>query len=153
MISPSALVGPPGSVGAAASGAPSLRSTILLVDDDEMVGGLIAVLLRRAGLVVACVRNGSLGLDYFNAHRTQIGVVLTDLRLPDMSGAELGRKIRLSDETAPILLCSGAVPPDDWQELLGGRGPALFLAKPFSPGQVLREVRKLLDLANAKSVG
>jgi DNA-binding response OmpR family regulator len=148
MISPSVPVEPPGSAGAAASSAASLRSTILLVDDDEMVGGLIAVLLRRAGLAVACARNGSLGLDYFNAHRPQIGLVLTDLRLPDMSGAELGRKIRLSDETAPILLCSGAIPPADWQNLMGGSGPAVFLPKPFSPGQVLREVRKLLDLGN-----
>jgi len=122
-----------------------------LVDDDEMVGGLLAVLLRRAGLVVASARSGSLGLDYFKAHRSQIGLVLTDLRLPDMSGAELGRKIRLADETTPILLCSGAIPPAGWQDLMGGCGPALFLPKPFSPGQVLREVRKLLDSAHPNS--
>jgi len=82
--------------------------TILLVDDDEMAREVIGNLLRRAipHAQVTCVEHGEAGLDFYR--RRQPDLVITDMKMIGMSGAELIAAIRETDQITPLIVVSGA---------------------------------------------
>jgi CheY-like chemotaxis protein len=71
-----------------------LRETILLVEDDPAVRRLFANALTRAGYRVHEARNGLEALKVFDTAGAGVDLVLTDMRMPYMGGAELTRHLR-----------------------------------------------------------
>ena len=73
---------------------------ILIVDDDERNRKLVRDVLEAAGLATIEARNGEEALDLTRAHRP--AVVLLDVRLPDLDGTEVVRRLKAGPETAGI---------------------------------------------------
>jgi CheY-like chemotaxis protein len=115
------------------------RETILLVEDEPAVRQLFAQALVRAGYKVHEARNGQEALEVFDQHGDSVDLLLTDLRMPFMGGAELASQLRTRRGTLKLLCISGYAGGHEL-EFSGD-----FLAKPFSRDQLLAKVREILD--------
>lgn len=115
------------------------RETILLVEDEPAVRQLFMLALTRAGYRVFEARNGQEALKLFDQHGDSIDLLLTDLRMPYMGGAELAQHLRARRKTLKLIAISGYAGGTE-QEL-----KADFLAKPFSRDDLLAKVREVLD--------
>ena len=115
------------------------RETILLVEDEPAVRQLFAQALTRAGYFVYEARNGQEAMKLFDQYGESIDMLLTDMRMPYMGGAELARQLRARRRTLKLLCISGYAGADDF-EFSGD-----FLAKPFSRDELLAKIREILD--------
>ena len=116
-----------------------VRETILLVEDEPPVRQLFATALARAGYRVLEARNGQEALVAFAQHGGDIHLLLTDMRMPYMGGAELARQLHAKNPDLRLLCISGYPGADS--DNVG----ADFLAKPFSRDDLLAKVREVLD--------
>ena len=115
------------------------RETILLVEDEPAVRQLFSLALTRAGYRVHEARNGQEALKVFDQHGETIDLLLTDMRMPYMGGAELARQLRARRQTLKLLCISGYAGGSDLEF------SEEFLAKPFSRDELLKKVREVLD--------
>jgi DNA-binding NtrC family response regulator len=115
------------------------QETILLVEDEPAVRQLFATALSRAGYTVFEARNGAEAVKLFEAHAGAVDLLLTDMRMPYMGGAELAQQLQEKKETLKTICISG----------YGGSAASTvsadFLAKPFSRDEMLKKVREVLD--------
>ncbi|OPY09126.1 MAG: Blue-light-activated protein [Syntrophaceae bacterium PtaB.Bin038] len=132
-----------------ALGSPALREagapggTILLVDDDEVLIGVIREILESAGYRVLTAFNGREALEIYEAWRGDIDLVMLDMIMPGMGGAETYRELRGMDPKVPVLIVSGYSLPDQIRDLLaqGCRG---FLQKPFQIPELFEAIRRAM---------
>lgn len=117
---------------------PKLES-ILLVEDEPAVRQLFAQALTRAGYQVYEARNGQEAMKVFDQHGETIDLLLTDMRMPYMGGAELAHHLRGRRRTLKLLCVSGYPGSLDADLAMD------FLAKPFSRDDLLKKVREVLD--------
>jgi two-component system cell cycle sensor histidine kinase/response regulator CckA len=129
---PPAPVSPPPTAGAATAG------TVLLVDDDPAVRTTTRRLLERAGWQVDEASDGAAGLAQFIADPTRYDVVLSDVRMPGLSGPALVRRIRESRPEIPVVLFSGYDRLDGPDDQLPSGVP--MLQKPFKPSELVEMV-------------
>jgi two-component system cell cycle sensor histidine kinase/response regulator CckA len=122
---------------------PSTTDTVLLVEDDPMLAQLFGVLLKKCGVEVLAARDGTECLRLFRTFRSSVSLVVMDCGLPDVHGGSLCHQLRSATPNLPILLTSGRK-QGALHALLALDGPTSFLAKPFFPADVLREVSGLL---------
>ena len=121
---------------------PELGSeTILLAEDDTSIRKSVADLLLARGYRVLQARDGMHAVEIARAHRLRIDLVLSDVVMPRMSGAEAAAKIRRLHPEAKLLLISGY--PAKAAPKLAALGPVLI--KPFSRTMLARKVRETLE--------
>lgn len=112
--------------------------TVVVIEDDQDVRGLIEGILTGVGLEVQEAGTGAAGVEAVRQHGPDIIVV--DFGLPDFSGVEAVRRIRGFNQ-APILMLTGH---GDLADTPYGAGVNDLMAKPFSPLELRRRVEKLL---------
>lgn len=117
--------------------------TILLVDDDELTISLTEEMLQHLGYSVLAKTNGMDALEAFLDEPYQFDLILTDQRMPRMTGSELARKILLSRPGIPILLYSG-YSEEAIQERPDKGGIRSFLPKPFSMKDLDEAIKRAL---------
>jgi hypothetical protein len=116
---------------------------ILVVDDEEVILEICRLILTRAGYDVLVARNGSEALALFERQRSGIGLVLTDLAMPDMNGMTLLWTLRRSKPGLRVMVTTGRVTGDDFREL-EHMGVKQVLWKPFTSGQLREAVSQTL---------
>ncbi len=116
---------------------------VLVVDDEPTLRRLLTRALEGAGFRAESASNGDEALSLLGAAGTcTFRVVLIDLDLPPRGGADLFRRLRSAHPATGVILTSGSAPPAALvRELEEARG--VFLAKPFSPSTLVREIGKL----------
>jgi CheY-like chemotaxis protein len=121
--------------------------TILLVEDEDMVRDLARHVLIRAGYTVLEARHGAQAIEIYKQRANRIDLLLTDVVLPDgMSGREVAKRLADLSPDIKVLYMSGYT--DDALIQHGMLVPSLaFLQKPFTPHNLLRKVRKVLDVS------
>jgi DNA-binding NtrC family response regulator len=119
------------------------QSTILLVEDDEQVRTFIRSLLTSNGYEVLEARTGAEGLKLAASHGSEIGLLISDMLLPEVSGYDLAEQLRKQYPNLKMLLMTGYVEGDIVQRSVGELG-AEFLDKPFQPTALLSKVREAL---------
>jgi CheY-like chemotaxis protein len=120
---------------------------ILLIDDDALYRRLIRDILEDKGHWVIEAHDGVHGLEMYKMYRPDL--VLTDMRMPGMDGAEVIRSIRDMERRARIIAVSGAGTfyNVDFFKLAKGVGADVILRKLDSWDRVPAEVRRLLEAA------
>ncbi|MBZ5553239.1 MAG: response regulator [Acidobacteriia bacterium] len=118
--------------------------TVLLVEDEEGVRALAREILTMGGYKVLEAADGEAAIQMFDARKDSIGLVITDLVMPKMSGHELAQHISSLRPEVKILFVSGYTP-----EAIARKGildpETMFLQKPFTPKSLARKVREVLD--------
>jgi two-component system cell cycle sensor histidine kinase/response regulator CckA len=123
-------------------------SAILVVDDEPMVRALVAVALEQEGFAVLTAESGADALSLSRMHRGDIGLLITDVTMPEMDGPTLARKMELEDPGLPVLYISGQCDPAEVDLRHGSQ----FLAKPFSITTLIDQVRNLMREASLNVV-
>ncbi len=105
---------------------------LLMVDDDALSRELFSLLLRQKGYAVEAVSSGEAALQHLQAQRALPEVVLTDMQMPGLAGAELALQLRNLYGTQMMLLAmSGSEPRRNDKLAFDG-----FLLKPFTVDQL-----------------
>jgi two-component system, cell cycle sensor histidine kinase and response regulator CckA len=120
-----------------------LKETILVVEDGEAVRNLVCLMLVQNGYRVLEARDGHHALRVCATHCHPIQLVLTDLMMPNMQGADLAERLRRAHPNLRILLMSGYTDEAAVQRL--GRGSVAFLPKPFTSVELVEKIRQVLD--------
>jgi PAS domain S-box-containing protein len=118
--------------------------TVLLVEDDALVRKLAADILRERGYTVYDVSAGEDAYQVIEDKGEEIDLLLTDVVMPMISGREIADKIRTAHEKVKVLFMSGYM--DDIVLHHSAPGEDIpFLKKPFTPIDLARKVRAILD--------
>ena len=122
--------------------------TVLVVEDQQNVRGIVSVILRRGGYQVLEAANGGEALLICDSHPGPIHLVLTDVVMPGMNGCDLARRIESLKPGAKVLLISGYTA--GVVDNLGAPGAGFaYLEKPFTPDTLTRKVREILAQPSA----
>jgi CheY-like chemotaxis protein len=99
--------------------------------------------LEHFGYEVLDAENGVRGLRVLEQNRDTIDLVILDMSMPKMDGEETLRRIRELGEQMPVVLTSGYTEVEI-SDRLGGSAASAFIGKPFSPKDLIQQVRRLL---------
>jgi len=116
--------------------------TVLVVEDDEQVRAVIAMILQSAGYSVLQAAHGKAALSVLKRHQVQVAV--SDLAMPEMEGLELIRLLHRMHPGVRIIAYSGVF-GEDMLNTAVRLGASAALTKPFSPRCLLATVKALLQ--------
>ena len=136
---------------ASTSEVPGGTETLLLVEDDANLRNLVARVLSGCGYTVFVAEGGVEALALARDPATQIDAVISDVVMSGMNGRQLVEKLLDSRPGIGVLLMSGYT-DDDVLRRGVLHGETAFLQKPFTPDQLARKVRGVLDRALISSV-
>jgi signal transduction histidine kinase/CheY-like chemotaxis protein len=126
---------------------PSGSEAVLVVEDDQVVRKLTCTLLQGAGYKVLEAQDVRHAIELLQSQRGQIGLVLTDLVMPELGGLELVEKMRQICPEIKVLYTSGYS-----DEVIVRHGHleegTPFIQKPFSAGDLLRKIQVALGDAH-----
>jgi two-component system cell cycle sensor histidine kinase/response regulator CckA len=126
--------------------------TILLVEDEPLLKGLLEQALRMHGYTVLEAMRGDEALRLCEQHAGAIDLLLTDVVMPGMNGRELAQRIVALRPEIKVLLMSGYM--DDAVVRHGvSDGSIALLRKPFTPGALAGKVREVLGSSAAGNSG
>ncbi len=117
---------------------------VLVVEDDEMVRDYAQLVLSSLGYEPLAVGDGTEALRTLDAHR-DIGLMLTDIGLPGMSGPALAAEVRRRRPGLPVLFASGSVDSEGQAESVP-EGETV-LAKPYRKSDLAQKLQVLLGTA------
>lgn len=115
---------------------------VIIVEDDPTLRAVLTILLERDGWRVSEAGDGRAGLEC--ALTADPDLVITDLRMPRMSGLALARALGVSDRVADVPVLGISASPSELQR--AAEEPGLFAAllrKPITPRDLLETVRQL----------
>jgi CheY-like chemotaxis protein len=118
--------------------------TILIIDDEQVARQLGLLTLANLGYQVLLAADGEEGLSVFKQLRDSINMIVLDLTMPGLSGQDVLMEIALLGGQVPILLTSG-YDQSSVGDVGGGKYLTGFLQKPYTPEQLSRAVREILD--------
>ncbi|MFZ1987629.1 MAG: response regulator transcription factor [Minisyncoccia bacterium] len=115
---------------------------ILVVEDEKKLAEVLAAGLEKKGFAVDVIDDGEKALSRLSLHRKDYDLVILDLMLPSLSGAEICRQARERDITTPILILTARNETETKIDLLLS-GADDYLVKPFSFEELLARIHAL----------
>ena len=119
---------------------PSEAIQVLIVDDEERTRDLMKRSLEREGFQVTTAENGAIALEEMKQRLPDI--VITDLMMPKMDGAEMLKQIRESWSLLPVVILTG-FPNNDQIKRAMEFSPFTLMAKPCPIAQLIPLIRRL----------
>jgi two-component system, cell cycle sensor histidine kinase and response regulator CckA len=120
------------------------NGTILVADDEEGVRSLVANVLQDAGYTVELAVDGEDALERLRRLGNEVRLILLDLTMPRLGGAEAATELRQIQPDVPIIAMSGYGDIEVMQRF-SEAGVEDFLPKPFTPDELAGKVRDLLS--------
>jgi len=117
--------------------------TVLVVDDDQAVRSLASTVLHEAGYTVEVAEDGMQAIERLRELGSEVSLILLDLTMPELGGAEAALELRRIQPDIPIVAMSGYGDMEAMERFSGSRIDD-FLPKPFSPDQLAAKVRDVL---------
>ncbi len=124
------------------------QQRILVVDDEEYLTDLLSTSLRFQGFDVAIAANGFTALSVADSFDPDL--ILLDVRMPDIDGIEVCRRLRSADNPVPVIFLTAR---DTKADLLSGfaTGGDDYITKPFSLEEVIVRIRAVLKRATTSA--
>jgi CheY-like chemotaxis protein len=117
--------------------------TILVADDEEGVRSLVSTILQEAGYTVELASDGAEAVQRLRDLGDRVRLILLDLTMPILGGAEAAAELRRINPDIPIVAMSGYGDIEVMQRF-SEAGVGDFVPKPFSPDQLAAKVRDAL---------
>lgn len=117
--------------------------TLLLVDDEENILNALKRLLRRDGYTILTASSGAQGLELLDAH--QVGVILSDQRMPGMIGAEFLEHAAKKQPDTIRLMLSGYTELESVTDAINRGALYKFLTKPWDDDLLRENVRQAFE--------
>jgi len=117
------------------------RRRIMMVDDDDEVRDATCGMLKAVGHEALSFATGEEAISHFRENHNKTDLVILDMLMPDMSGAETFRELRRIDPEAKIVLCTGYSADGS----AGFEGAAGVLTKPFDMTVLAETIEKALQ--------
>lgn len=115
--------------------------SILIVDDEKPVSDLLSKVLRREGYHTTTAENGEQALEMINLHH--VDLVITDIRMPGISGIELLDQVRHIDPSIKVVLITAFATLDTAIAALKN-GARDYITKPFNIDEVVFSINRIL---------
>ena len=115
----------------------------LIVEDEQELRHLFAILLEMEGFKVLQANDGSQGLDLLQKHAGEIRLLITDLNLPRIAGMDLISRARALNPSIKIVGTSG-MSGKAVREMVIKAGADDFIAKPFQPSEAIAKLKAIL---------
>jgi two-component system cell cycle sensor histidine kinase/response regulator CckA len=119
------------------------HETILVVEDAESIRRMVCAMLMQFGYHCLEAGDGAEALDVLESDGESVKLLLTDMIMPNMSGAELAQEVARIRPEIRIMFMSGYA--DDPVVRTIENMPAIFLAKPFTATILVEKVREALE--------
>jgi DNA-binding NtrC family response regulator len=114
---------------------------LIIVDDEPGILRALSLILGSLKCEVTALSSPKMVLEHLENGATPDAIV-SDLRMPDMTGIELLFALRFKGVETPFILMSGHATPQEVASARGGNLTA-FLSKPFAPQDLVRELEKV----------
>ena len=123
------------------------NETLLVVEDDDSVREFSIRMLKSLGYNVLSAPDGQKALELFKNQPSRINMVITDMIMPKMTGAQFVEAVRQIDKDIKIMLVSGYGPADTEEGFSLSQSVAFF-QKPYTRDQLSKKIREVLDKKN-----
>jgi PAS domain S-box-containing protein len=124
--------------------------TVLLVEDDPAVSAFISAVLNSHGYRVLTPKRPQDAEKTFEENHGRVHLLLTDVVMPEISGAELSKRLAARNPQMKLLFMSGYIGDDILRQGIQQQDVP-FLQKPFTPLILARKVREVLDGSSVRS--
>ncbi len=124
------------------------KGRILIIDDEEEIREVLKMHLESAGYMVIEAVDGEDGINKMRegANLLQVGLIITDIRMPKVNGVEAIDYLRTNAPSKPILVITG-YPDTELAISLLKKGVKEYLVKPVEKKVLLEKVKKILGSA------
>ena len=123
---------------------PQGKESILLIDDELSVLGVMQKILDRLGYKVTGKSDSLEALELFRKDPDAFNIVVTDMTMPNLSGVDLAQKMSIIKPGIPIVLCTGFNLKIN-QETAEENGISRLIMKPVTKGEIAEVLREVLD--------
>jgi len=117
-------------------------AVVLLAEDDQSVRRLVSTELGRRGFTVIAAEDGRAALEMFTVHKDRVDVIVTDVVMPRMNGADLAKAVEKIQPGVKILFISGH--PERAGVGLNPTGVTNLLMKPFTADTLATRIKELI---------
>jgi two-component system cell cycle sensor histidine kinase/response regulator CckA len=124
---------------------PKGTETVLFVEDEKIILQALAAMITAQGYTVLTAEDGLEAVEIFRKMKDKIDLVIMDVGLPNMSGWDVYREMKKDKDNVKVIISSGYLDPAIKSEKILA-GIKEFIQKPYDPNQILRSMRKVLDL-------
>ena len=114
---------------------------VLVIEDDRIVNQNIVILLRREGIIAESVYTGREGLELLKLY--EYDLVVLDLMLPDLPGADVLKQMRQANIMTPVLILSGINMPTKKVECFSV-GADDYMTKPYDRSELIARVKAIV---------
>ncbi len=120
-------------------------ASVLIVDDERSMRDFLKILLEKEGHEVTTASSGASALDALDKHT--VDVIVSDIRMPGMTGIELLETVKEHSPEMPIILITAFASPDD-AVLAMKNGAFDYISKPFN----VDEIKSVIESATSKNI-
>ncbi|HKR54655.1 MAG TPA: sigma-54 dependent transcriptional regulator [Gemmatimonadales bacterium] len=126
----------------------STQPSILVVDDESGILQTLQILLKNEGFDVTTAQGGKAGLEALKAHAPDI--VLTDVRMPQVTGIDILAAVRQQDPETPVILMTAQASLQTAIQAVN-EGAFYYIQKPFSNDDMVAICRRAADYRNLRA--
>ena len=116
---------------------------VLLIEDDPATAQSIELMLKSEGFNVYTTDLGEEGIDLVKVYDNYYDIILLDLNLPDMSGYDVLKALRVSKKDVPVLILSGLADTENKVQGLS-IGADDYMTKPFHKDELIARIRAIV---------
>lgn len=127
---------------------PDQAKKILVVEDEQAMRISMFEILNHQGYQVSVAENGHMALEI--VHKSPVDLVISDIRMPEMSGLELLQKLKISSPDLPVVIVTGFASVDTAVEAMK-KGAFDYVLKPFPKEVIADTVKRALETGRERS--
>lgn len=122
------------------------NETILLVDDEQVIIDVARDMLEILGYRAIVARDGQQAIDIYNSRKDEIALVILDMVMPGLSGADVFQALKAINPKVKVILASGYIMSRQVAAVME-QGCRAFMPKPYRMEDLAETIRAIIDKA------